>query len=121
MNILDSNIIIYLSKRIFNVDNVIFENQEYAISIITYMEVLGYDFESEDEEIFIKELLQLFTLIYINERIVQKVIELRKKYKLKLPDAIICASVIENNAKFITNDIRLQNIEELEIQSIIRK
>jgi len=54
MTILDSNVIIYLSKRLIDIDEIIFDNEEYAISVITYMEVLGYAFESKKEEKFNK-------------------------------------------------------------------
>ena len=57
MTILDSNVIIYLSKRLIDIDTIIFDDEEYAISVITYMEVLGYAFESKKEEKFLKFLL----------------------------------------------------------------
>ena len=54
MTLLDSNAIIYLSKGLVSIDEVIHDNEEYCISVITYMEVLGYVFESEKEEKFIR-------------------------------------------------------------------
>ena len=85
------------------------------------MEVLGYDFDSEKEEVFIRSFLNCLEIIYIDEMIVEIVIGLRKKYKIKLPDAIICASAILNKETLITNDIRLKKIDELTIKSIDSK
>ena len=37
MTILDSNAIIYLSKGLVSIDDIISDDEEYAISVITYM------------------------------------------------------------------------------------
>lgn len=118
MIVLDSNTIIYLSKKIIQIDDIFNDNDDYRISVITYMEILGYPFNCKEEELFIKKLLSFLNILYIDKNISEKVIELRKKYKIKLPDAIICATAIDKNAILITNDIKLQNIEELKIKSI---
>ena len=39
MIFLDSNIIIYLSKGLVSIDDVFTEDTQYAVSVITYMEV----------------------------------------------------------------------------------
>ena len=64
---------------------------EHNISVITYMEILGHRFGDKGEEEFIQELLELFNIIYIDREIADKVIEIRKKERIKLPDAIIAA------------------------------
>ena len=46
------------------------------------------------------------------------VVYLSKEKKIKLPDAIICATAIVNNSLLITNDIRLKNINNLKIKII---
>jgi len=119
MVFLDSNTIIYLSKELINVDDVFTDEEEdYAISVITYMEVLGYPFKSKEEEDFIKKIISFLTIIYIDKQISNKVIELKKIHKVKLPDAIICASAIVNQALLLTNDIRLKNITNLKLKII---
>lgn len=99
-------------------NDILEHTQEYAISAITYMELLGYKFESNEEELFIKKLLSYFIIVYIDEEIANKTIALRKINKIKLPDAIICASCIINKSRLYTNDIRLSNIKELNIKVI---
>jgi len=111
MILLDTNIIIYLSKGLIDIDKVINnENEIYSISIITYMEVLGYTFEDEEEKNFIKEFLNYLEIIDVDMKIANKVIELKEKYKIKLPDAIICATALVYKADLITNDKYLQKI-----------
>jgi len=118
MVVLDSNTIVYLSKELICLDDVFDDNEEYGISVITYMEVLGYHFESTKEKEFIEELLSYLTIIYIDETIAQKVIELKREKKIKLPDAIICATAMVNNSLLISNDIRLKNIRNLKIKIV---
>lgn len=118
MTLLDSNTIIYLSKRLITIDDVFEDHEEYAISVITYMEVFGYDFESKKEKDFIKELLSYMQIFYIDEDIAKKVIQIKIKNKIKLPDAIICATAMLNKATLVTNDIRLQNIKNLKSKII---
>jgi len=116
--LLDSNIIIYLSQNRISVDDLIFNENSYFISAITYMEVLGYTFESIDEEKTVCDLLNLFTIIYIDEKISRKVVEIRKKHKIKIPDAIICATAITHKATLYTNDLKLETVKDFEIEFI---
>jgi len=52
----------------------------------------------------------------LNEDIVAKTIELRKKYKIKLPDAIIAATALVFNLVLIThNTIDFKNIKNLKM------
>ncbi len=118
MIVLDTNTIIYLSKELISIEKIFIANEEYAVSVITYIEVLGYDFESDKEEDFIKKLFKTLKIIYIDYTIAQNVIILRKKYKIKLPDAVICATSLVNNASLITNDLRLKKINELKLNLI---
>jgi len=54
------------------------------------------------------------TIIYLSK----KVINIKQINKVKLPDAIIAATAILNNATLITNDIRLKVIADLKIMII---
>jgi len=73
----------------------------------------------QEEEDFIHNFLKAFKIIYIDDAIANKVIMLRKIHKIKLPDAIICASCLVNSAFLVTNDIRLKNIPNLKIRQIL--
>ena len=116
MIVLDSNIIIYLSKNKLLIDDIFQdENEQYAISIITYMEILGYDFKNVKEENIIKAIIAQLNTIFIDSKIADKVIELKKRYKIKMPDAIICATNIANDAILITNDKRLKVVDDLKL------
>ena len=69
------------------------------------MEILGHRFEDKNEEKFIQELLELFNMLYIDHEIADKVIEIRKKERIKLPDAIIAATAISNKLLLVTRNV----------------
>jgi len=100
----DSNTIIYLAKREIPFKFLERFDEQY-ISVITYMEVLGYEFHYVKDEKFVKELLGLFKMIYINKRIADIVIETRKKKRIKIPDAIISATAVSENLILVTRNI----------------
>lgn len=101
----DSNIIIYLSKDLINIDKIFKNYDEFYISVITYMEVLSFKFGSNEEKEIIMELLNQFEIIYLDFNIAQSVISIRQRKKIKLPDAIIFATARENNCDLITCNV----------------
>ena len=73
-----------------------FEQYEtLQISIITKMEVL-FGTSTDNEEV-VKEFLENFEVISVNEEIAELAVNIRKGYKIKLPDAIIWATAKHNN------------------------
>lgn len=116
--LLDSNTIIYLSKGLLSIDDVLPDEETYAVSVVTYMEVMGYPFESEHEEQLITELFSHFNIIMIDTHIANQVIALRKAHKIKLPDAVICATALTHQSQLFTNDVRLKQIKELKLKMI---
>ena len=83
-----------------------------------YMEVLSFNFLSSEEEKFVRNLLQEFFIVEINKEIAEETIQIRRKYKIKLPDAIICASASVINAMLITADIQLGKVREANVKVI---
>lgn len=57
------------------------------------------------EEQYLLEILNALVIVPLTDEIVNLTIEIRKKYKIKLPDAIIYATAKALNAKLITNNI----------------
>ena len=100
----DSNVIIYLSKRELPHDY-IDQFDDIRISVITYMEILGFRFRSEQEENLVNELVSLFETVFISPEIAGKVIEIRKNHTIKLPDAIIASTAICENLSLVTRNI----------------
>ena len=65
------------------------------------------------EEKQIEALLSKCLVITMSNNIKEKFIEIRKKYKLKLPDAIIAATAIISNIPLISADKQFKAVKEL--------
>jgi len=118
----DTNIFIdYLSgvedvQQYFDKD--FLANNELFISSIVRIELLSYPELSINEEKVIREVLDQFVIIPLNDDIVEMTILLRKKYKLKVPDSIIASSVIYIDSMLITRDLKdFGKVSELSIFS----
>jgi len=103
--LLDTNILIYLTKGELILDSFSNQNDNLSISAITYMEALGYNFKSASEEELMKSLCKNLNLIHLNTEIIDLVIGLRKTCKINLPDAIIAATAIQGNYTLITRNV----------------
>lgn len=79
-------------------------NQYLALSIITKIEVLGFN-EEEDQLKMLNDFIGLANIFYVNDTIADRTIQLRKEYKIKTPDAIIAATALVNDLILFTRNI----------------
>lgn len=86
-----------------------------STSLITQLELLGYDNLDRKQETIINDLLNQCVIIDINDDIKSRTIQLRKKRNLKLPDCIIIASALYLNLPLITSDEDFKKAEELNL------
>ena len=68
---------------------------KFAFSIISEMELLSYSKITSTEETSIRGFLEKSCSIPVTDEIKNTTILLRRKYNIKLPDAIIAATSIE--------------------------
>lgn len=115
--LLDSNIAIYLSKRMLSVSRFATPNDVLYISLVTYMEVAGYKFTDMPEESFTHTLLNSLQHLPISKAVADKVVTYRKLHKIKLPDAIILATASEYKCQLITRNV--SDFEDIDDQVII--
>ncbi|MDQ3221285.1 MAG: type II toxin-antitoxin system VapC family toxin [Acidobacteriota bacterium] len=112
--VFDSNIIIFFSKRKFDIDELSSKYAEIYVSIVSYIEVYAYEFEYAEEKLLTDRFLKNVEILELNKEIADLAIVYRKSKtkKIKLPDAIILASAKSINADLITDDYRdFQNID----------
>lgn len=108
--LLDSNVVIDIAKGLLDVA-AIGGYDRYSVSVVTYMETLGFRFESDGEKRKVEDILSCFDIIYLDKEIVDKVVLLRQTHKIKLPDAIIAATAIVQNSALLTRNTKdFQNI-----------
>lgn len=114
--LLDSNILIQLVNGEIPANKIFFEDCDYSVSIITFMEVMGYSFKNEKDENTFKKLFNKFTIHFIDFPVAEQVIKIRKIKKIKLPDAIIAATSIVYDSELMTrNESDFTSIEGIRI------
>lgn len=117
-HLIDTNIAIYFLDGHIPPNAISFLSEalnfESNISIITKIELLGWNFPNLEKIEINQDFVESSTVYPLDNEVVEKTIELRRKYKIKLPDAIIAATAIVFDFKLISrNDKDFENIEAL--------
>jgi len=111
--IADTNFLIYIHEG--NPNIVPFLDYNFGISFITEVELLGFKGITRAEEIKLKQLINDSFNIDWNLKIKEKTIELKRKYNIKLPDAIIASTSLIYELPLITADKGFSKIVELDL------
>ena len=119
--LLDTNIIIYYFNGIITddkIDEILKES--FNISIITKNEFLSWQKLREDKVLEQKALdfISHANVYELTDEIADKVIEIRQRYRVKTPDAIIGATALVYGFDIVTNNVAdLKNLD-LEIVTV---
>lgn len=111
--IADTNFLIYLHEG--NETLKPFLDYNFGISFISEVELLGFKNITKIQEEELKNLINDCYLIEWNTKIKDQTIALRKKYLIKLPDAIIAATSIIFDIPLVTADKGFSQVEELDL------
>lgn len=116
--LIDSNIVSKYSNDLISENGCIFlENifdTEILISFITRIEILVYTPPELDVQLSINFISEASSELSISEEILLKTVDIRKKTKIKLPDAIIAATAIVHNLTLLSdNDIDFLKVGKL--------
>lgn len=114
--LLDTNAVLdFLGNKLSNNARVILSqiiDEEINLSAINKIELLG--FSRIEQELI--EFVSFANVYPITDEIVEKTIEIRRVYKIKLPDAIIAATAVYHKFTLITNNIKdLKDLKELKM------
>jgi predicted nucleic acid-binding protein len=109
MYLLDTNVVIdyfkaALPDKSMQLLSTILDEQP-VISVITQIEILGFNNPNVNEVAILSQLVQEAEIINITNAVINQTIELRKQYRIKLPDAIIAATAIAFNLTLVTRNI----------------
>lgn len=110
----DTNIILYLLKGNDTLEDLL-QGKDLHLSFITELELIGYRAITASEEKQIASLLAESFIVPLDAQIKTEYVRLRRKYPLKLADAVIAATAIVMDTPFITADKLFGNIEELNL------
>jgi len=120
MYLIDTNILIYYFndnipvEQNGKIENIL--NNSFNISLITKIEFLGFPRHTDNSFKRAEEFLSHAETYNLSSEIIDKTIKLRRNYKIKLPDAIIAATTLNNDFVLITrNEQDFNNIKNIEI------
>ncbi|CAN7529799.1 type II toxin-antitoxin system VapC family toxin [Caballeronia sp. 15715] len=75
-----------------------------AISLITWMEIMVG--ATPDDEQLLRAWLDTFRIISIDESIAARAVDIRKQYRIKLPDAIVWASAQAHSLLLVSRNTK---------------
>jgi predicted nucleic acid-binding protein len=105
----DTNIFIYYLADDITVNSWFTEEflnlHEILISPIIRIELLSFTGLSKEEEQSIEDLLSQFNTVPLLREIENQTIQIKRQYKIKLPDAIIAATAINQDAFLVTRNV----------------
>lgn len=112
--ILDTNIVLYLLNGDDELASIL-DNMQLYVSIITEIELLGYQEISNEDKIKIKYFLSECTIVPLNQEIKNLCIELKQSSKIKTPDAIVAATSVFCQIPLITSDKGFEKVQNLDL------
>ncbi len=112
--LVDTNVILYLLKGNDTLEDLL-QGKDIYISFITELELIGFKNITPQEEQQIQSLLTDSTVTPLSATIKREYTSIRKKYSLKLADAIIAATAITLDMPLITADKQFSTISELNL------
>jgi predicted nucleic acid-binding protein len=92
-----------------------FLDYNIGIAFVSEMELLGVFSISKVQKLNMQNIIDECFVIDMNIEIKKKAIQIKQKYKIKLPDAIIAATAILYNIPFITADADFKVVKELNL------
>ena len=102
--VFDTNILIDLLNGVVEANNEVGRYSQVAISRVSWIEVLTGVRDEEDQN-RVENLLAFFEMIELDEAVSRRAIELRRQYRLKVPDAIVFASAKLGDSVLVTRDL----------------
>lgn len=111
---IDTNIILYLLGGDRTLIPLL-ENKKLFVSFITELELLSFKKLTKNEYKIIKGFLAECTIFDINSKIKELAVDIRSKYTLKLPDAIIIATALYLDMSIISADSQFNKVKETDL------
>lgn len=108
--LIDTNAVIYYFGQKLSKESEKYMDQiligKYHISVINRIELLGFNTINTNESDAINSFIKNSTVFQLDESVIIETIHIRKKYIIKLPDAIIAATCLVKDCSLITNNTK---------------
>lgn len=118
--LLDTNVLIYYwngdipSIELEKVESIL--KHSFIVSIVTKIELLGWNKHTPEGFIKAKEFIGHAKIIFVDDELADLTIDLRRNYRIKLADALIAATALMNDLVLVTrNEDDFSTLNNLEI------
>jgi tRNA(fMet)-specific endonuclease VapC len=115
---LDTNAIVALLQGNSQLIQLLQDTDWIGVSVISQIEFLAFTGLSQADRLLFQQFLQqveVVGLIAGDTVLIERIIEIRQQYRLKLPDAVIAAMAIQNSASLITADQEFAKVKILTV------
>ncbi|MBL7958190.1 MAG: type II toxin-antitoxin system VapC family toxin [Flavobacteriales bacterium] len=109
--VLDTNIVQYLLNGDDELEHLL-QGTTVFVSVITKIELLSRPGLDTEGEAIVRDLLDQAKVMEFSSVIQERTIVLRRKHRIKLPDAVIAATAAFLNAQLVTADVRFAKLKD---------
>jgi predicted nucleic acid-binding protein len=102
--LLDSNIIIYAAQPNHSALRQWIEAHEPVVSVISYIEVLGFHRLSSPEQQLLEAFFAACEQLPVTDEVVRRATALRRERKMSLGDSIIAATALVHGMPLVTHN-----------------
>jgi predicted nucleic acid-binding protein len=116
--LLDTNAIVALLRGDSQLIQLLKNADWIGISIISQIEFLAFSGLTQADRQLFQEFLQRIEVVNLTStdtELVEKIIEIRQQFRLKLPDAIVAAMAIQSSAGVVTADQEFAKVNILTV------
>ena len=120
--LLDTNAVVSLLRGNTSLTQILQKATWVGISVVTELEFLSFPgLVSQDELLFqqFKNRVEVIDLQSSDVKMISRIIEIRRSAKVKLPDAIIAATALENDATLVSQDMGFSRMDMLSVQGFL--
>lgn len=121
--LIDTNIAIYYFGAMLTESSMRFLEpllkSGYCISVINRIELLGFRNLTDAQYDALQSFVSSATVLELHEAVIIETINIRRRYNVKLPDAIVAATCRVNDCCLLTYNIKdFAKIEHLELKTL---
>lgn len=120
--LIDTNVVIYtlkgnLPEKVQSLIKPLFEGRA-NLSVINKIELLSHKGATHEESVALEKLIDKSAIHYLTDSVIEMTIQVRKKYSVKLPDAIIASTALVHNLVLATRNHKdFEKIDGLEVHN----
>jgi hypothetical protein len=110
----DTNILIYFLAGNTQIKSIFMDN-EITVSFISELELLSFPGIKKQDEQIIQQMLNGCRVVAMSEEIKLRTIQLKRKYKLRLPDANVAATAWYLDIPLLTADKDFAPVSQINV------